>query len=107
MRNNRHKNVRVLQDFQNNQTLMFTKMPVGNLDKATNLDKDTKGVVRVQNMEHVDSDTVVWDKHRGDDLSVHGEAYDNLCGEPHDNEGWIEDHDCEAATWRKDVSDNN
>ena len=57
-------------------------------------------------MEHVDSDMGVWDKHRGDDVSDHGEAYDDLCGELHDNEGWIEDHECEAAIWSRDVSDN-
>ena len=50
-------------------------MPIWNLDKATNLDKDTKGVVRDQTMEHADSNMGVWDKHRGDNMSNHGEAY--------------------------------
>ena len=83
------------------QTLTITIIPIGNLDEATNLDKDTEGTVRNHTM---DSDTEVWDTHRGDDVSEHGEAYDDLCCELHDNEGWMEDHDCGATTWSKDAS---
>ena len=45
------------------QTLITTTMPVGNLDKATNLGEDTKVVFPDQTMEHVNSNMVVWDKH--------------------------------------------
>ena len=73
--------------------MMSATMLIGNLDKAINLDKDTKGAVRDLTLECVDSNIGVWDKHWSNDVYDHGEAYDDIYDEPHDKEGWIEDHD--------------
>ena len=50
-------------------------MPVGNLNMATSLEKDTKGVVQDQTIEHVYNYTGVHGKLRGDDMSDHDENY--------------------------------
>ena len=41
---------------------MFTTMPIGNFDKATNHDKNTKGAVQDPTLEHVESNMGVLDK---------------------------------------------
>ena len=43
----------------------------------------------------MDSNIGVWDKQPSDNVSDHGEAYD---------EGLMEDHKCEATTWPRNIS---
>ena len=60
-------------------------MPVRNLNKATSLKKDTKGVVQDQTMKHMDSDTGERAKRQGDNVSDHDEVDDNPYEELQDN----------------------
>ena len=82
-------------------------MPVGSLDKAIGLEKNTEGAVRGQTVGHMNSDTGECETRQAEDVSNPDEGNDNSYEETHSNEGWIEDYErmSEATTWSGDASD--